>query len=50
MPRTFFGLNKAKKVKEFLLEMDNFCDVQKSGDEDKVSIAVIFLKDHVFWW
>ena len=30
--------------------MDNFYDVQKPSDEDKVSIAVIFLKDHVLWW
>jgi len=38
-------------VKEFLLEMDNYYDVQKPDDEDKVSIAVTFLKDHALqWW
>ena len=31
IPSTFFGLCKAKKVKEFLLEMDNYYDVQKVG-------------------
>ena len=46
MPSTFSGLGKARKVKEFLLEMDNYYDVQKSDDEDKVFIAVTFLKDH----
>ena len=27
MPSTFSGLGKARKVKEFLLEMDNYYDV-----------------------
>ena len=46
MPSTFSGLGKARKVKEFLLEMDNYYDVQKPKEGDKVSIAVTFLKDH----
>ena len=51
MPSTFSGLGKARKVKEFLLEMDNYYDVQKPEEEDKVSIAVTFLKDHALqWW
>ena len=51
MPSTFSRLGKARKVKEFLLEMDNYYDIQKPDDEDKVSIAVTFLKDHVLqWW
>jgi hypothetical protein len=51
MPSTFSGLGKAKKVKEFLLEMDNYYDVQKPDEEDKVSIAVTFFKDHALqWW
>jgi hypothetical protein len=51
MPSTFSGLGKARKVKEFLLEMDNYYDVQKPDEEDKVSIAVTFLKDHALqWW
>ncbi|MGH3053573.1 MAG: hypothetical protein ACRDL7_01175, partial [Gaiellaceae bacterium] len=51
MPSTFSGLGKARKVKEFLLEMDNYYDVQKPEEEDKVSIAVTFLKEHALqWW
>ncbi len=46
-PNTFFGFRKAKKVKEFLLKMDNCYDVQKPKAEDKISIAVTFLKDHI---
>jgi hypothetical protein len=34
MPSTFSGLGKARKVKEFLLEMDNYYDVQRSGEDD----------------
>jgi hypothetical protein len=51
MPSTFSGLGKARKVKKFILEMDNYYDVQKPDNEDKVSIAVSFLKDHALhWW
>ena len=51
MPSTFSGLGKARKVKEFLLEMDNYYDVQKPDEDDKVPIAVTFLKDHALqWW
>jgi hypothetical protein len=51
MPSTFSGLGNAKKVKEFLLEMDNYYDVQRPEEDDKVSIAVTFLKDHALqWW
>src|ERR1700738_1744885 len=51
MPSTFSGLGKARKVKEFLLEMDNYYDVQRPDEDDKVSIAVTFLKDHALqWW
>jgi hypothetical protein len=45
MPSTFSGLGKARKVMEFLLEMDNYYDVQKPDDEHKVSIAITFLND-----
>jgi hypothetical protein len=48
MPTTFSGLGKARKVKEFLLEMDNYYDVQRPEEDDKDSIAVTFLKDHAF--
>ena len=51
MPSTFLGLGKARKVKEILLEMDNYYDVQKPKEGDKVSIAVSFLKDYALqWW
>ena len=51
MPSNFSRLGKARKVKEFLLEMDNYYDVQKPEAGDKVSIAVTFLKDHALhWW
>ena len=51
MPSTFPRLGKARRVKEFLLEMDNYYDVQKPEEGDKVSIAVTFLEDHALqWW
>jgi hypothetical protein len=31
-------------VKEFLVEMDNYCDVQRPEVDNKVSIAVTFGK------
>jgi hypothetical protein len=46
MPRTFSGLGKARKVKECFLEMDNYYDVQRPEEVDKVFKAVTFLKDH----
>ena len=46
MPSIFLGLGKARKVKEFLLEMDNYYVVQRPNEDDKVSIAVTFLKNH----
>jgi hypothetical protein len=31
--------------------MDNYYDVQRPEEDDKVSIAVTFLKDHALqWW
>ena len=50
IPSTFFRLGRARKVKEFLLEMDNYYDVQKPKEEDKVSNAITFLKEHVLQW
>jgi hypothetical protein len=51
MPMTFFGFGKSKKVEEVLLEIDNYYDVQKPKEDNKVSIAVTFWKDHVLqWW
>jgi hypothetical protein len=43
MPSSFSGLGKARKVNEFLLEMDNYYDVQKLDEGNKVSIAITFL-------
>jgi hypothetical protein len=51
MPNTFSVLGKAIKVKEFLLEMNNYYNVQRPEEDDKVSIVVTFLKDHALqWW
>ena len=47
MLNTFFRLGKVRKVKEFLLEMDNYYDIQRSTEDDKVSKTMIFLKNHV---
>ena len=33
-------------MKEFLLEMNDYYDVQKLNEDDKISIVVTFLKDH----
>jgi hypothetical protein len=51
MPSTFSWFGKARKVKDFLLEMDNYYDVRRPKEDDKVSIAVTFLKDYALqWW
>jgi hypothetical protein len=51
MPSTYFGLGKAKKVKEFFLEMDKYYNIQKLDEKDKVTIVVTFLKDYgLQWW
>ena len=42
------GLGKANKVKEFVLEMDNYYDVQRLERDNKVSKAVTFFIDHAF--
>ena len=44
---TFFEFGKARKVKEFLLKMDNYYDIQKPNEDNKVSLAMTFLKNHV---
>lgn len=48
MPNTFARFGKMKMVKECLVEIDNYCDIQKSQEDDKVFIVVIFLKDFAF--
>ena len=51
MPSNFSGLGKARKVKEFLLELNKYYDVQKPEEGDKVAIAITFLKDYALqWW
>jgi hypothetical protein len=39
-------LGKASKVKEFVLEMDNYYDVQRPERDNKVSKAVTFFIIH----
>jgi hypothetical protein len=51
MPSILLGLGKASKVKEFVLEMDTYYDVQRPERDNKVSKAVTFVIDHVLeWW
>jgi hypothetical protein len=50
LPNTIYGLCTTMKVKEFLLEVDNYYDVQKLDKEDKISIDLTFLKDHALQW
>ena len=51
MTSTILKLGKARKVKVFLLKMDNYYDVERPKEEDEVSIAVTFLKEHACqWW
>ena len=40
MPSMLLELGKACKVKEFVLEMDNYYDVQRPEVDNKVSKAV----------
>ena len=40
MPNILLGVGKASKVKEFVLEMDNYHDVQRPEVDNKVFKAV----------
>lgn len=42
MTSTFLDLSKAKNVKEFLLEMNNYYNVQIPEENDRIFIAVKF--------
>jgi hypothetical protein len=42
MPNIFSGLGKARKVKEFVLEMDNYHDVHMSKVDNKITIGFVF--------
>jgi hypothetical protein len=45
------GLGKVSKVKEYVLEMDNYYDVQRPERNNKVSKVVTFVIDQVLeWW
>ena len=46
MPKTFSRLGKARNLKWFVLKINNYYDVQRPKVDDKVTIAVIFLKNH----
>jgi hypothetical protein len=51
MPSILWGLGKASKVEEIVLEMDNYYNVQRPERNNKVSKAVTLVIDHVFeWW
>jgi hypothetical protein len=48
MPNILSGFGKACKMKEFVLEMDNYYDVQRLKRNNKVFQPVTFLIDHAF--
>jgi hypothetical protein len=48
MPSILSGLGKANKVKEFVVETNNYYDVQKPERNNKVSKVVTFFIDHAF--
>jgi hypothetical protein len=42
MPSILLGFGKGSKVRKFMLEMDNYYDVQRPKKDNKVSKAVTF--------
>ena len=48
MPSILLGFGKRNKVIKFVLEMDNYYDVQRPERDNKVFKAVTFLKVHGF--
>jgi hypothetical protein len=51
MPSMLLGLGKGSKVRKFVLEMDNYYDVQRPKRDNKVSKALTFVIDHLLeWW
>jgi hypothetical protein len=51
MPNMLLGLGKGSKVKNFVLEMDNYYDVQRPKRDNKVSKALTFVIEHLLeWW
>jgi hypothetical protein len=44
-------LGKANKVKDFIVELELYFEAQRAREEDKITIAVTFLKEHaLLWW
>jgi hypothetical protein len=51
MPSILSGLGKGSKVRKFVLEMDNYYDVQRPKKNNKVSKEVTFFIVHgLEWW
>ena len=51
MPSILSRLGKASKVKVFVLEMDNYYDVQRPERDNKVSKAVtVWIVHTLEWW
>ena len=51
LPSSFTGLGKANKVKDFIVELELYFEAQRAREEDKITIAVTFLKEHaLLWW
>jgi len=51
MPNIILGFGHAITIKKYVLEIDNYYDVQRPKGHNKVSKAVSFLKDHALkWW
>jgi hypothetical protein len=51
MPSVLSEFGKANKMKEFVLGMDNYYDVERPKKDNKVSKAVTFVIDHLLeWW
>jgi hypothetical protein len=48
MPSILSGFGKGSKVRKFVLEIDNYYDVQKPERDNKVSKAVTFFIVHGF--
>jgi hypothetical protein len=48
MPSILSGLGKGSKLRKFVLEMDNYYDMQRPKKNNKVSKAVTFLIVHGF--
>jgi hypothetical protein len=46
MSGTLSGLGKVRKVKNILLEMNNYYDVQRHEEDNKASKVVTSLKNH----